>query len=182
MKWLGIGIGVIVAVAVIVVIIGYTLPQAHVAVSSAQFNKPAADLFRTITDVSTAARWRKDVDSIEMLPSNGNRIAWREVSKGEVVDYEGEIVRAPAPGVPGRFISRIVSGDLPYGGEWIIDVSMKNSGGSVVTVTENGEVYNPIFRFVSKYVMGHHATIDGYLRALGTHFGETVTPKESAPI
>ena len=181
MKWLGIGLGVIVALIVIVVIIGYTLPKGHVAVSTAQYRKPAADLFRTITEVATAASWRKDVERIEMLPANGNRIAWREVSKNGVVNYEGEIVRAPAPGVPGRFISRITDKNLPYGGEWIIDVAV-NNGGSVVTVTENGEVYNPIFRFVSKYVMGHHSTIDGYLRALGTHVGESVSPKESAPL
>jgi hypothetical protein len=181
MKWLGIALGVIAAIVIIVVLIGYTLPKAHVAVSSAQFHRPAAELFRIITDVGSAASWRKDVDRIEMLPPNGNRIAWREVSKNDVVNYEGEIVRAPQPGVPGRFISRIVSKDLPYGGEWIIDVSM-NDDISVVTVTENGEVYNPIFRFVSKYVMGHSATIDGYLRALGTHVGESVAPKESAPL
>jgi hypothetical protein len=180
-KWLGIVIGVIVALVVIVVIIGYTLPKSHVAVSSAQFGKPAAEMFRIITDVATAATWRKDVERIEMLPANGNRIAWREVSKNDVVNYEGEIVRTPQPGVPGRFISRIVSEDLPYGGEWIIDVSV-NGAGSVVTVTENGEVYNPIFRFVSKFVMGHSATIDAYLRALGAHIGEPVTPRESAPI
>jgi len=181
MKWLGIVLGVIAAIILIVVLVGYTLPKAHVAVSSAQFHKPAADLFRTITDVGSAATWRKDVDRIEMLPPNGDRIAWREVSKGDVVDYEGEIVRTPQPGVPGRFISRIVSKDLPYGGEWIIDVSMSRDL-SVVTVTENGEVYNPIFRFVSKYVMGHSATIDGYLRALGSHVGEDVTPQRADPI
>ncbi|MDB4890760.1 MAG: Polyketide cyclase/dehydrase, partial [Gemmatimonadetes bacterium] len=102
MKWLAIVLGVIAALALIVVIVGAMLPQSHVAVSSAQFSKPAADMFRTITDVATAASWRKDVDRIEMLPPNGNRIAWREVSKGDVVNYEGEIVRAPEPGVPGR--------------------------------------------------------------------------------
>lgn len=131
--------------------------------------------------MATAATWRKDIAHIEMLPANGNRIAWREVSKHDAVNYEGEIVRAPQPGVPGRFTSRIVSKDLPYGGEWIIDVSM-NGDASVVTVTENGEVYNPIFRFVSKYVMGHTATIDGYLRALGAHVGEVVTPTAAAPV
>ena len=181
MKWLGIVLGVIVALVVIVVIIGYTLPKSHVAVSSAQFTRPAADMFRAVTDIASAATWRKDVERIEMLPPNGNRIAWREVSKGDVVNYEGEIVHAPQPGVPGRFISRIVSKDLPYGGEWIIDVA-EHGGGSVVTVTENGEVYNPVFRFVSRYVMGHSATINGYLRALGAHVGETVSPRESAPV
>ncbi len=116
-----------------------------------------------------------------MLPPNGNRIAWREVSKHGAVNYDGEIVRPPSPGVPGRFISRIVSRDLPYGGEWIVDVAMLDAG-SVVTVTENGEVYNPVFRFVSRFVMGHNATIDTYLRALGHHSGESVTPTVAAPV
>ena len=85
------------------------------------------------------------------------------------------------PGVPGRFISRITDKNLPYGGEWIIDVAVDRDG-SIVTVTENGEVYNPIFRFVSKFIMGQTATIDGYLRALGKHVGEEVTPVDAAPV
>ena len=50
------------------------------------------------------------------------------------------------------------------------------SGGSVVTITEHGSVYNPVFRFVSRFIMGHTATIDGYLRALGRKFGNEPTP------
>ena len=34
------------------------------------------------------------------------------------------------------------------------------------TITENGEVYNPIFRFLSRYVMGYTATMDRYLQAV----------------
>jgi len=35
-----------------------------------------------------------------------------------------------------------------------------------VTITEDGEVYNPIFRFMSAYVFGHTATIEQYLTDL----------------
>jgi hypothetical protein len=181
MKWLVIVIGVLVALVLIVVIIGAMLPQSHVAVRSAQLRRPAADVFRTVTDVSSAASWRKDVQRIEMLPPKDNRIAWREVSKNGSVNYEGETVRAPVPGVPGRFISRITDKNLPYGGEWVIGVAV-NGDGSIVTVTENGEVYNPIFRFVSKFIMGQTSTIDAYLRALGTHYGEEVTPVDATPV
>ena len=180
MKWLAIILGVIVALVVIVVGVGYMLPTAHVAVGSAQFHKPAAEVFRIITDVGSAATWRKDVKRVDVLPPNGNRLAWRETTKYDVVNYEGEVVHTPQPDVPGRFISRVVSKDLPFGGEWIIDVAA-NGDASVVMVRENGEVYNPFFRFVSKYVMGHNATINGYLRELGAHFGEVVEPKDSAP-
>ena len=34
-------------------------------------------------------------------------------------------------------------------------------------ITENGEVYNPLFRFMSRFVFGHTATIDKYLEDLG---------------
>ena len=41
-----------------------------------------------------------------------------------------------------------------------------------VTITEDGWVGNPIFRFVSRYVMGHHATMDGMLKDVAKKFGE----------
>jgi hypothetical protein len=41
-------------------------------------------------------------------------------------------------------------------------------GGSTLTITENGEIYNPIFRCISHYVMGYTATMDRYLDALRT--------------
>lgn len=32
--------------------------------------------------------------------------------------------------------------------------------------TEDGEVYSPVFRFVSRFVMGHDATMNAYLDGL----------------
>jgi hypothetical protein len=181
MKWVAIILGVVVVLVLLVVLIGAMLPQSHVAVRSAHLHRSPTDVWKTVTDVASAGGWRKDIERIEMLPAKDGHLAWREVGKQGTVNYEGEVVRAPVPGVPGRFISRITDKNLPYGGEWIIDVASAPNG-SVVTVTENGDVYNPIFRFVSRYVMGQTATIDGYLRALGRHFGEEVTPVESAPV
>lgn len=34
-----------------------------------------------------------------------------------------------------------------------------DGAGTRVTITENGEVYNPLFRFVSRFLMGHTSTI-----------------------
>ena len=62
---------------------------------------------------------------------------------------------------------------LPFGGTWTYEVQPDVTG-SAVTITEDGEVYNPIFRFVSKFIMGHKATMNGYLRALGKKFGQDV--------
>ena len=37
---------------------------------------------------------------------------------------------------------------------------------AVALPPEDGEVYNVIFRFMSRFVLGHYATMDGYLRNL----------------
>ena len=45
-----------------------------------------------------------------------------------------------------------------------------------MTVTEQGWVANPLFRFLSRVVFGHYGTLDSYLTALGKRFGEDVMP------
>jgi hypothetical protein len=47
---------------------------------------------------------------------------------------------------------------------------------TLLRITEEGEVYNPLFRFMSRYVFGHYRTLEQYARDLGRHFGEDVTP------
>jgi hypothetical protein len=41
-----------------------------------------------------------------------------------------------------------------------------------LTIREDGEVSNVIFRFMSRYVFGQTSTIDSYLTSLAKHFGE----------
>jgi len=43
---------------------------------------------------------------------------------------------------------------------------------TTVRITEDGDVYNLFFRFVSRFVIGHTRTIDAYLRALGKATGQ----------
>ena len=59
-----------------------------------------------------------------------------------------------------------------YSGSWLCQ-----GAGSRVQITEHGEVYNPVFRFVSRFIMGHTTTASAYLKALGARFGATVAPQ-----
>ena len=43
-----------------------------------------------------------------------------------------------------------------------------------VWITEDGEIYNVIFRFVARFFMGYNSNIEGYLNGLGRKFGEPV--------
>ena len=48
-------------------------------------------------------------------------------------------------------------------------------------MTERGEVKHPLFRVISRFVIGHTRTIDGYLRDLAASFGEDAEPEPAEP-
>jgi uncharacterized protein YndB with AHSA1/START domain len=170
MKWALIAVGILVLLVVIVAGVGYTLPVAHTARRSAALRAAPAAVWTAITDVTAYPVWRGDVESVEVLAPVNGRQSWREKGKNGTITYATERVDPPT-----RLVTRIADTDLPFGGEWEYELA-PDGGGTRIVITERGEVYNPIFRFVSRFVMGHTSTIDAYLRALGTKFGETITP------
>jgi hypothetical protein len=66
---------------------------------------------------------------------------------------------------PGLLVTRIADPTLPFGGTWTYRIA-EAPGGSELTITEDGEVYNPVFRFMSRFVFGHYATLDKFLKDL----------------
>ena len=171
MRWvLGI-VGVLVAVVLLVVVVGYLLPTSHVASMSAQYAASPDSIWVSLTDVAAFPQWRRDVQRVEILADENGQRGWREHANGDVITYR--IVEADPPR---RLVSRIADENLPFGGTWTYQLAPDGSG-TRLTITENGEVYNPIFRFVSRFIIGHTATMEGVLRALGTRHGETVTPQ-----
>ena len=170
MKWVLIVLGVIAVIVVIVVGIGYSLPVAHTARREITLQAAPATVWQAITGVDSFPAWRGDVEAVEALPPVNGSPSWREKGSNGAITY---VVARSEP--PNRLVTRIADRDLPFGGEWDYEITPAGSGSRVV-ITERGEVYNPVFRFVSRFVMGHTATLDGYLTALGKKFGETVTP------
>jgi len=70
-----------------------------------------------------------------------------------------------------RLVVRIADPKLPFGGTWTYEITPAPEGSSL-RIREDGEVYNPIFRFVSRFVVGYSGTIDAYLKSLGRKFSE----------
>jgi hypothetical protein len=64
---------------------------------------------------------------------------------------------------PTKLVTRVV-GDTQFGGPWTIDI-VPAPNGSRVTITERGEVYNVIFRTLSKFVFGYTSTMESCLAA-----------------
>jgi hypothetical protein len=70
-----------------------------------------------------------------------------------------------------RLATRIADPSLPFGGKWTYAI-LPAGDSTTLRITEDGEVYNPVFRFVSRFIFGHSATIEEYLRDVGRRFGE----------
>lgn len=174
MRWVLGVVGLVVVLVLLVVVIGYLVPKSHVASMSAQYAASPDAIWTSLTDIAAFPHWRPAVERVEPLPDENGQRGWREHGAHDVTTYR--VVEADPPR---RLVSRIADLNLPYGGSWTYELTPVGSG-TRLTITENGEVYNPIFRFVARFVLGYTATMDGVLRALGTKHGETVTPEPVA--
>lgn len=157
MKWLiyaGLAVAIIAAV---VVLIGAMLPKQHIASGKMLVRATPNQVFALIAGPSD---WRGV--KYELLTETP--LKWRETDSNGAIVYERVETIAPT-----RIVNRIADPKLPFGGTWTYEIAPGGSG-SVLTITENGEVYNPIFRFVSRFIMGHTATIEKYLSDLAVHF------------
>jgi uncharacterized protein YndB with AHSA1/START domain len=166
MKWVLLGLAVIVAIAVVVVVVGALLPRDHSASRTLRVQRTPADVWALITDVGAFTTWRPDVKRVERLPDVNGRAAWVEDAGGMTIPLE-TIESHP----PERLVLRIADPKLPFGGTWTYTVKAAPDG-STLTITEDGFVTNPIFRFMSRFVFGHYQTIDTYLRNVAKKFNE----------
>lgn len=120
-------------------LIGFFLPVAHEATRSAEVSAPPERAFALLADVDDYPSW------------------W------DGATVKSEVVERTAPS---RIVTRVV-GETQFGGTWTIEIAPAGAG-SRVTITERGEVYNVVFRTLSRYVFGHTATIDSCLAAART--------------
>lgn len=169
LKWALIVAGALVALILLVTVIGFLLPKGHVASARARYAQKPQAIWDIITNFEALPSWRSDVTSVERAPDSAGHPVWVEIGKNGRIPLAVEVLEPPR-----RMVTRIADDSLPFGGTWTFEIA-DSEGGCTLTITENGEVYNPIFRFVSQFFIGHHATLEGYLRSLGTKFGESTT-------
>jgi len=163
MKWLLIVALVFAGILILVIAVGSMLPRKHTAARTVKLGQPADRAWAVISGPPT---WRPDVKQYQELPPVEGRRTWRETDKhNQTITYE--LVESVPPR---RLVTRIADPKLPFGGTWTYEIVPEGQT-CTLTITEDGEVYNPLFRFVSKFILGHTATIDGYMKALKAHLG-----------
>src|SRR5205085_12103805 len=123
--------------------------------------------WQVINDHANEPNWRPEVKAVERLPDKNNHEVWQEVYKHDKLAFE-TLESVP----PKRLVRQIVAEEnAAFSGRWEIELTPV-AGGTSVQITERGSVRNAFFRFVSRFVIGHTATIDNYLKSLAARFGE----------
>ena len=136
MKWLLWIAASLIAVVAIIAVIGYFLPVNHEASRSAEFNKPPEVVYLLVADLKNYRAW---------WPDNETNV---------------EVVESVPPS---RVVTRIV-GETDFGGTWTMEIQ-PTATGARLTITERGEIYNPIFRTLARFVFGHTSTMENCLAA-----------------
>jgi Polyketide cyclase / dehydrase and lipid transport len=160
-----------VALIIVVLIIGALLPREHVASREIVLRRPPSEIYATLREFASAPKWRPNVHRVDMLDDVDGRVRFREYARHSRITYE-LVEDSPHE----KLITRIVDQDLGYSGTWTYLLSPTN-GGTRLRITENGDVSNALFRFMSRFAFGHTAAMDAYLRALARKFGEEAQPE-----
>jgi len=168
LPWLLTPVAALITLILIVVAVGLLIPRQHVASRTLRTRQSPELLWRAITDYEGQPAWRKDLTRVERLPDRGGREVWREV-------YEdgSPLTMETAEAVPPSRLVRVIADEGgPFSGRWEYEIKANDAGGSSLTITERGEVPNPFFRFVSRFVIGHTYFMEKFQKDLAARFGE----------
>jgi uncharacterized protein YndB with AHSA1/START domain len=163
MKWMlviGVTIAVILALAVFV---GSRLPRSHRASREQTLATSPETIWTAITDVDAFPSWR-DIRKVQRLPDRDGRPVWVEEGRSGRITLAVERMDAPR-----LLVSRIADRDLPFGGTWTYELTPV-PGGTRLKITEDGEIYNPLFRLMARFIFGYEGTIASYMAALEKRF------------
>ncbi len=162
MWWLVLGIAlVIVGLPTAIWSAGTLLPKAHSVTRSATVAAPPGKVWGLVTDFANEAKWNKTIKSSTRGPDMNGHEVWLTVDKrGDKMPLETVETVAGQ-----KLVRRIADPKLPYGGRWTITLA-PDGDGTLVSVTEDGEVFNPIYRFMARTFMDEAATVNAYLSGL----------------
>jgi len=153
-------------VAILVLAIGWLLPREHVATRIGRYHQSPEKIWAAIIDVDAMPSWREGLQSVKLLPDRNGLPAHVEFTSAGQLPME-TLEMTP----PHKLVNRIAGSHLPFGGTWTFEVEPVPDG-ATLRITENGFVTNPVFRFVSRFVLGYTSEIEKYLRSLARKFGE----------
>jgi hypothetical protein len=155
LRWIAFAFAGVVALVGLAALVGFFLPKGHRASRTVVYDAPPGAVFAAITDFASFPQWRSDVKSVTLLPATGV-VRFREEGAHGTITYRVE-ERTP----DSRLVTTIDDPSLPFGGRWTFELEPAG-GGTKLTITEEGEIYNPFFRVMSRLFFSPYDTIDTY--------------------
>ena len=160
MKWVYGVLGGLILLVLVIAIVGWLLPVKHEASRSAEFARTPNEVYALVSDYKNYAAWWPDISRIEVLVDEPGKATFREhLSDGPIV--MSVIEQSP----PSRFVTKIDDASQPFGGTWTFEIVPAGEGRTRLTITERGEIYNPIFRALARFVFGYTGTMESFLAA-----------------
>lgn len=171
LKWAVLLIGILAASIVLPMVGGMFLPREHRVTSHAVIDQPVDSIWAVVSDLDEYPSWWSDVKSMEREETGNGSVRWiQRDAQGQELPIEVVVEN------PHRLLeTRIADQQLPFRGIWTYRLEPVGCG-TRVSITEEGEVFNPVFRVLAHFFIGYHGTIDRYLAALGSRFGQAVVP------
>lgn len=147
------------------VVIGVFLPKGHRATLSLVANASPEQVYGLISDFAKMGEWRPELTGVERMPDQDGKPVWKEIRR----DGWGLPLCVEESSPPTRQVTRIADPRAPFGGTWTFEITREGNA-TRLRITEDGEVYNPAFRFMSRF-MDQSATIRAYLKAMAAKLG-----------
>jgi len=164
-------IAIPVALLLLATLIGLRLPKTHVAASRIKLGAKPEEVWGVITDFASHPSWRPGLASVEPGPEVDGCPSWYEVCTHHTRVQFALVEREP----PKRLVTKLVGKNLPLSGTWIYELA-ESDGGTMLTITESDNIYSPLFRFFSRFVISYYGVMDIFLIALARKFADEATP------
>jgi hypothetical protein len=168
MRWVIIATVFAITVLLGIFAAGAMLPLGHVASRKVKLNQTPDAVWQAINNHPDEPNWRPELKSIERLADVNGHPAWQENYKDGMKLLLEDTESVPAK----KLVRKVAESRNMFSGQWEFEITPAAAGSSILQITERGQVPNPLFRFVSRFIMGHTKSMEQYMTALAKKFGE----------
>lgn len=152
-----------------VLAVGWSLPAHHVARGEATFgDHPPQAIYQVLADWEARPKRSPEVGSVHRLPDRRGNLVVREESSFGAIEFE---VLEDEP--PHRMVVAIANpAEAGFAGTWTYELNETPAGGTVLVVTENGRLDNPLVRLIARLAMDPHDTMESEFASIGDWIGD----------
>lgn len=164
--------GTVVFILLTVHLLGRNLPPEHVAHGEIVLSADQSRVFGILADVANLPAWSPVTGVQPLKPDDQGRERWT-MCQGRHAFEITILERTPST----RLVHQLRDERNIFGGTWTISLSTPTSNQTRVTITEQGWIRVPIFRFIMAKFLDPSANLRAHLDALAKHVGQQTTSR-----